>query len=174
MFDRRVVITGIGVLSPIGIGKEAFWQALIEGKNGIRPVTAFDTSDYPCHYGGQVWDFDPNHYLSPQAAARMGEASQFAVTSAKMALDDAGIEGRLDPERTGVALGSTNCEVRVIEKLGEIWNREGYEQTDPEFIAKYPPQLIPANVAIELEVEGPVVIMPNACAAGNWAIGCAF
>src|SRR5436190_1420082 len=113
MLEQRVVITGLGVISPIGVGKNPFWQALIAGKNGIGPITAFDTSDYPCHNGGQVWDFDARKYLSPDSIKRMGEASQYAAASAGMALEDAGLIGHLDPERTGVSLGSTNGEVRA-------------------------------------------------------------
>src|SRR5437667_10169933 len=105
MSDRRVVITGLGVASPIGIGKDRFWEALIAGKNGIGPITAFDTSDYPCHNGGQVSDFDPLEYMSPETVKRIGKASQFAVATSKMAIEDAGLTGRLDPDRTGVTMG---------------------------------------------------------------------
>jgi len=174
MSDRRVVITGLGVVSPIGLGKDGFWQALIAGKSGIRPITAFDTSDYPCHNGGQVWDFNPDDYLSKESTKRMGRASQFAAATAGMAIEDAGLSGRLDPERTGVSLGSTNGEAGVMEAVSDVWIKERWQQINPHLIAQYPPQLIPANVAIEFGIEGPVVMMPNACAAGNWAIGHAY
>lgn len=171
MLERRVVITGLGVVSPIGVGTDSFWQSLIAGKNGIAPITAFDTSEYPCRSGGQVRDFVPEEHLSADAIKRMGEASQFAVASAKMAVKDAGLNGDIVPERAGVVLGTTNGEVGVIERISELWIKDGYENINPQLIAQYPMHLISGNVASEFGFEGPIAMVPNACSAGNWAIG---
>jgi 3-oxoacyl-[acyl-carrier-protein] synthase II len=171
MSKRRVVITGIGVVSPIGVGKEAFWEGLIAGKNGMSAVDAFDTSEFPCRRGGQVRDFDPHQYLSAESINRMGAVSHFAVAAARMAVEDSRMNGHMEPERTGVAMGTTNGEAAVMEKICSDWARDGYEEIDPQLITKYPMHLIPANVAIEFGAAGPVVMMPNACSAGNWAIG---
>jgi 3-oxoacyl-[acyl-carrier-protein] synthase II len=171
MPERRVVITGIGVVSPIGVGKGAFWEGLIAGKDGMSEVNAFDTSAFPCRRGGQVRDFDPSKYLSAESIKRMGAVSQFAVAAARMAVDDSRLDGRLEPERTAVAMGTTNGEAAVMEKLCQVWFEEGYEQIDPQLITKYPMHIISANVALEFGAEGPVVMLPNACSAGNWAIG---
>jgi 3-oxoacyl-[acyl-carrier-protein] synthase II len=171
MPKRRVVITGLGVVSPVGVGKEAFWQGLIAGKNGMSDVDAFDTSEFPCRRGGQVRDFDPTRYLSAESIKRMGAVSQFAVAAARMAVEDSRLNGNMEPERTAVAMGTTNGEAAVMEKICSSWVSNGYDQIDPELITKYPMHLIPAHVASEFGAAGPVVMMPNACSAGNWAIG---
>ena len=170
MPKRRVVVTGIGVVSPIGIGKEAFWQGLLAGKSGMSEVDAFDTSEFPCHVGGQVRDFVPSQYMSSESISRMARGAQFTVAAAKMAVEDAHLSGHLEPERTSVAIGTTNAEAAVIEGISAIWNSEGYEQIDPQLITRYPMHLMSAHVAMELGAEGRVVMLPNACAAGNWAI----
>jgi 3-oxoacyl-[acyl-carrier-protein] synthase II len=172
MPKRRVVITGIGVISSVGVGKEAFWQGLIAGKSGMSEVDAFDTSEFPCRRGGQVRGFDPQRYLSAESIKRMGASSQFAVAAARMAVEDSRLNGNMEPERTAVAMGTTNGEAPVIEKICSIWAaNDDYEEIDPDLIAKYPQHLISANVACEFGAAGPVVMMPNACSAGNWAIG---
>jgi len=171
MPERRVVITGIGVVSAIGIGKNAFWQGLIAGKSGISDVDAFDTSEFPCRRGGQVRDFVPSQHLSADAIDRLAPVAQFAVAAAKMAVEDSRLNGNMEPERTSVAMGTTNGEASVIEKICSVWVQEGYEQIDPKLLKQYPMHLIPAHVAMEFGAEGPVVMMPNACSAGNWAIG---
>jgi 3-oxoacyl-[acyl-carrier-protein] synthase II len=171
MPKRRVVITGIGVISPVGVGKDAFWQGLIAGKNGMSEVDAFDTSEFPCRRGGQVRDFEPSRYLSAESIKRMGAVSHFAVAAARMAVEDSRLNGNMEPERTAVAMGTTNGEAAVMEQLCSSWASAGYEQIDPQLITKYPMHLISANVASELGAAGPVVMMPNACSAGNWAIG---
>jgi len=168
---RRVVITGLGIVSPIGIGKEAFWQGLIAGKNGMSDIDIFDTSEFPCRRGGQVRDFVPSQFLSPESMSRMSSVAQFAAAAAKMAVADSRLNGHLEPERTSVAMGTTNGEAPVLEKYCTTWVKEGYEQIDPALITKYPMHLIPIQVAREFNAEGSVVMMPNACSAGNWAIG---
>ena len=171
MQKSRVAITGIGVISPVGVGKEAFWEGLIAGRDGMSDVDVFDTSEFPCRRGGQVRDFDPYEYLKPESIERMGSCSHFAVAAARMALEDSRLNGHLEPERTAVAMGTTNGEARVMERICSSWASAGYEQIDPDLITKYPMHLIPANVASEFGAAGPVVMMPNACSAGNWAIG---
>ena len=171
MPKRRVVITGLGVISPVGVGTEAFWQGMIAGKNGMSEVDVFDTSEFPCRRGGQVRGFDPYRYLSVESIERMGACAHFAVAAARMAVDDSRLNGNMEPERTAVAMGTTNGECRIMETICSSWASDGYEQIDPEVITKYPMHLISANVASEFGAEGPVVMMPNACSAGNWAIG---
>ncbi|HET6976574.1 MAG TPA: beta-ketoacyl-[acyl-carrier-protein] synthase family protein [Pyrinomonadaceae bacterium] len=168
---RRVVITGLGIVSPIGVGKEAFWQGLMAGKNGMSDIDAFDTSEFPCRRGGQVRDFVPSQYLSAESLSRLGSVSQFAVAAAKMAVDDSRLNGHMEPERTSVAIGTTNGEAPVLEEYCTTWVKEGYQQIDPQLIVRYPMHLIPEQVALEFGAEGQVVMIPNACSAGNWAIG---
>lgn len=174
MQDRRVAITGIGVVSCIGVGKRDFWQGLISGRNGISEITAFDTSSYPTHRGGQVKDFNPLDYLERGRADAAGRASQFALASSRMALDDARLLGKLDPDRTGVCLGTTYGEANVMEQMDNVWAKDGYGQINSALLSKLPKHVIPVNVAREFAIEGPVMMMPNACSAGNFAIGYAY
>src|SRR5260370_42581064 len=100
---RRVVITGLGLVTPIGAGRELFWKNLTAGANGIGPVESFDTSSFPVHIGAEVKDFDPSGYES------LGRGSQLAVAAARMALEDSRLDVRaLDPSRIGVSLGPTS------------------------------------------------------------------
>ena len=103
---RRVVVTGIGVVTPIGIGKENFWQSALAGKSGIDRVHAFNPDGHASQIAGEVLNFDPNEWISVKAQKRMARFSQFAVAAAKMALSDSGLElGKLDAFRVGVSLG---------------------------------------------------------------------
>ncbi|MFA7652534.1 MAG: beta-ketoacyl-[acyl-carrier-protein] synthase family protein [Candidatus Omnitrophota bacterium] len=165
---KRVVITGLGVVSSIGIGKDDFWKALTAGTSGISKVSSFDTSEYPTHYGGEVKGFNSE-------AKNMGRASQLAIASAKLALSDAGI--KLDNPglaETGVVIGTTMGESQVLEKLNDAWVKKGTEAIDPALIPQYPCNVLSLNVAKELKLNGPNLVIPNACAAGNYAIGYAY
>ena len=92
---RRVVVTGLGIVSPIGIGKEAFWQGLMAGKNGMSDIDLFDTSEFPCRRGGQVRDFVPSQYLNSDSINHLSAATQFAVAAAKMAVADSRLNGHM-------------------------------------------------------------------------------
>src|ERR1043165_7337880 len=168
---RRVVVTGIGIVSPIGIGKEAFWQGLMSGKNGMSDIDLFDTSEFPCRRGGQIRDFVPSQFLRAESIGRLSAATQFAVAAAGRAVEVARLNGHMKPERASGAMGPTNSEAAVIEKVCEVWVKDGYEQIDPQLITRYPGHLIPIHIAMEFGAEGPIVTLPNACSAGNWAIG---
>ena len=92
MTGRRIVITGLGVVSSIGLGKEAFWSALLEGKSGIQPIRSFDASSYSCQFAGEISDFRPEEYIPPADIPKLSRASQFAMAAAKMAIDDAHLD----------------------------------------------------------------------------------
>lgn len=173
--DKRIVITGLGVVSSIGTGKGDFWKALIAGVSGISKISSFDTSDYPTHYGGEVKDFEPEHFLGKEKARDMGRASSLAIASARLALDDAGIRpDSLSLEKTGVVIGTTMGESQVLEKLNEAWVKKGIDAIDPRLIPQYPCNMLSLNVAEELRLSGPNFVIPNACAAGNYAISYAY
>src|SRR5690348_9589971 len=105
----RVAITGIGAVTPIGIGKQRFWEALMRGQSGIGPVESFDTSAFPVHIGAEVRGFAAGDYLRRLDPASVGRASQFAAAAARLALEDAGLDpAQLDLRRTGVAMGTTS------------------------------------------------------------------
>ncbi|HET9714104.1 MAG TPA: beta-ketoacyl synthase N-terminal-like domain-containing protein, partial [Pyrinomonadaceae bacterium] len=115
MKQRRIVVTGIGVVTPIGTGRERFWSNLLEGRSGIRTVQSFDTSSYSVHRGAEVHDFEAENYVSNLDAAHLGRASQFAIAAARLALTDANVEiVSLDLERAGVSMGTTSGEPREV------------------------------------------------------------
>ena len=176
---KRVVITGIGVVSPIGTGKDVFWTALLAGTSGIRPVASFDTSRFPVHVGAEVSDFDAKDHLERQKPESMGRASQMAVAAARMALADGQV--RLDGmtrSRVGVAMGTTSGEPIFVEMYNDAkkagGEAGGKSEAAADVFAKYPCHVIPAYVAAEFGLRGPAIMIPNACAAGNYAVGYAF
>ncbi|MFA5155933.1 MAG: beta-ketoacyl-[acyl-carrier-protein] synthase family protein [Candidatus Omnitrophota bacterium] len=170
--NRRVVVTGIGVISSIGTGKDDFWNALIQGKSGISRISSFDTSAYPTHNGGEIRDFDALRFISKDRAAVMGRASCLAVSAAKLAFEDSGIVvADIDRQACGVTIGTTMGESQVLEKVNEAWVRHGQDRIPSDMVARCPCNVIPSNVALEFGLGGPNFIIPTACAAGNYCIG---
>jgi 3-oxoacyl-[acyl-carrier-protein] synthase II len=175
MKHSRVVVTGIGVVTPIGTGRERFWTNLLEGRSGIGPVKSFDTSAYSVHRGAEVHDFEAENYLSNLDAAHLGRASQFAIAAARLALADANVEiASLDLERAGVSMGTTSGEPREVERFDDLFVSKKLERVGPEFLALYPSHVIAAHIARELRFAGINIMIPTACAAGNYAIAHAF
>ena len=171
----RIVVTGIGVVTSVGTGREQFWENLLAGRCGISVVESFDTAAYGVHRGAEVKDFDASRYLRKLDASRMGRASQFAAAAARLALEDAGVEPEsLDPLRAGVSMGTTSGEPREIERFDDAYVAKGLEKVGAEFIGRYPCHLISAHVAEELGFAGINMMIPTACAAGNYAIAHAF
>jgi len=172
---RRVVITGLGMITPVGTGWRASWSALLAGVSGIGPVTSFDTSELPSHIGAEVRDFHPETYIRRQPVANLGRTSQLAVAAARMAIEDAGLDlESLDRRRVGVSMGTTSGEPYFVERYNDIRKAQGLEAIPADIFPKYPSNVIPTNVAIEFDLHGPSLMIPTACAAGNYAIGYAF
>ena len=136
MSERRVVITGMGVVSPIGIGLDSFWSSLIEGKSGIKRISSLDPSDFYCQIGGEVNDFEPNSYFkNPKDARRADRYCQLAMASAKMAYEDAGIcEGSFDPYRFGCMIGSGIGGLSTLEKQHQNYLERGPTKVSPFLI----------------------------------------
>jgi len=175
MKQLRVVVTGIGVVTPIGTGRERFWTNLLDGRSGIGPVRSFDTSAYRVHRGAEVHDFEVENYFSTLDAAHLGRASQFAIAAARLALADANLEiASLDLERAGVSMGTTSGEPREVERFDDLFISGKLERVGPEFLALYPSHVIAAHIARELRFAGVNIMIPTACAAGNYAIAHAF
>jgi 3-oxoacyl-[acyl-carrier-protein] synthase II len=174
--QRRIVITGLGMVTSIGTGRDAFWHNLLVGRAGFAPVEAFDTSGYR---GGmqsaEVKDFRPADYIVQLDPASMGRAAQFAVAAARLAIADAQLEvSAVDPERAGVAMGTTSGEPGEIERFDDRVVTATLDRLGPQFITSYPCHVIPAHVAGEVGFAGVNMTLPTACAAGNYAIAHAF
>ncbi|MBD1379494.1 beta-ketoacyl-[acyl-carrier-protein] synthase family protein [Metabacillus arenae] len=168
---KRIVVTGIGVLSPIGSTKGEFWNNLCEGKVGTKQdVQAFNTEKFDVHIGGEVKDFDPNPFFEHLNPNEFGRTTQLAVAAAKMALQDAEIDISELSEEAAVCIGTTMGNNSVIESHHNLLEQEN-KPADPKFISHYPLNMISAAVAEELECEGTCMVIPTACAAGNYAIG---
>jgi 3-oxoacyl-[acyl-carrier-protein] synthase II len=173
--QSRVVITGIGVVTSVGTGREQFWESMLAGRCGVSAVESFDTGGHNVHRGAEVKGFDASRFLVNLDAARLGRASQFAAAAARLALGDAGLDpGSLDPLRAGVSMGTTSGEPREVERFNDSYVRAELDHVGGEFIGRYPCHLISAHVAEELGFGGPNVMIPTACAAGNYAIAHAF
>lgn len=168
---QRIVITGLGVLSPIGNEYTSFWQALISGRVGTGPIQAFDTSMFEAHIGGEVQNFDPVKYFQKLDPQLCGRTTQLAVAAARMAVDDARVlDADYDLARIGVFMGTTmgNASVGEDENSRRI---QGEAASSAELASHYAETYITAAIAQELAIEGPCHVIPTACAAGNYAIG---
>jgi 3-oxoacyl-[acyl-carrier-protein] synthase II len=172
---RRVVITGIGVISPVGTGKNTFWNALLAGQSGIGPVTTFDSTGFAAHIGAEVHGFDPDCFVKKQRPCRMGRASQLAIGAARLAIEDSGVQlDSLPPRRVGVSMGTTSGEPLFVEQYNDARKAGGDSAITAECMELYPCHVMPAHVATEFDLRGPALIIPTACAAGNYAIGYGF
>lgn len=169
------MVTGAGVVSSIGTGKQYFWDALIKGKSGITEITSFDTSNFPVHYGAEIRDFQPQELSSKRKTAKIGRASSLACAAAELALEDSRINPQdLEKKRAGVCLGTTMGESQIIEKLNSVFVNKGIEAVDRHLILNSPSSVLSANLAAELKLRGASLVISNACAAGNFAIGYAY
>lgn len=173
--NRKVFITGIGVISPVGCGKEKFWQALINGQSGIDTIQSFDISSYDSQIAGEVKDFNSDDYLPRKDARRMDRFSQFAVSASLMAIQDSNINlESLDRERSGVILGSGIGGIHTFEEQHNILMNRGPQKVGPFFIPMMIVNMGAANVAIQLGLKGPNSCVSTACEASTHAIGEAF
>jgi len=169
---NRVVVTGIGVISPIGTGREIFWEALKAGKNGVSAVERFDTSDYDTQMAGEVKDFDPEKYISKKEAKRMDRFSQFAVAASMMAAEDAGIKmEEIDAERVGVILGNGIGGIETLEREHQKLLERGPSRVSPLLVPMMIVNLAAGNVGIALGAKGPNTTVVTACASATNAMG---
>ena len=172
---RRIGITGLGLVTPVGTGKDEFWQAVTTGTSGIAPVRSFDTSEFPVRLGAEVKDFAPSAFVRNQDPGDLGRASQMAVAAARLAIADSGVDfDTLDTTRIGVSMGTTSGEPLFVEQYNDARKTGGFASIPAGIFAKYPCHVIPIHLAIEFGCRGPAMMIPTACAAGNYAIGYAF
>ena len=162
-------------MTSVGTGREQFWESMLAGRCGVSPVECFDTSSYSVHRGAEVKEFCAKKFVLKLDAAQLGRASQFAVAAARLALEDARVRiDSLDPGRVGVSLGTTSGEPQEIERFDDSYMSRELNKVGAEFIARYPCHMISAHVASELNFSGINMMIPTACAAGNYAIAYAF
>jgi 3-oxoacyl-[acyl-carrier-protein] synthase II len=169
---ERVFVTGVGVVSSVGLGRAAFFRALISGQTGITPVESFDAHPLGREYAGEVKNFRPEDHLSTGEVRRMGRCSAMTVAAARMAVLDSEIKADLlHGTRTAVVIGTTMGEAGVIADLDHGWIAKGPKGMKRALLPKYGSTLLPIHVARALGSQGMVLTLPAACAAGNYAIG---
>ncbi|NWF76597.1 MAG: beta-ketoacyl-[acyl-carrier-protein] synthase family protein [Nitrospirae bacterium] len=171
--NRRIVITGLGVISSIGNGWKNFWDSLLEGHSGISPVFSFDTSNHFTHYGGEIKDFDPFNFIPEQKVHLYSRASQLALTAMKFAIEDSKLTNDIISNiKTGTCIGTTSGSIQTIEKINDRLIKN--DAVESELFFQLPTHTTPAMIARELNLNGPNYIFSTACAAGNYAIGYGF
>ncbi len=170
--SRRVVITGLGIVSPIGVGVDQSWEAVINGRSGIAKIVGFDVSEYRSQIAGQVKDFDPTHYISAKQARRLDPFCHFAMAAAKMALHDSGLEiDESNAERVGVIIGCGLGGLNVIEAQHKVILDRGPGRVSPFYIPMVCPNMASGQISMLLNAKGPNTLLATACAAGNHGIG---
>ncbi len=172
---RRVVVTGMGAITPIGLSVEEFWQSVKEGKTGFAPITKFDASDFKCHIAAEVKGFEGKNYMDPKTAKRMELFSQFAVAAAKEAIEDSGIDlEQEDPYRVGCAIGSGIGSLQAMEREHKKLLEKGPNRINPLFVPMMISNMAAGNVSIQFGLKGKSINLVTACATGTNTIGEAF
>ena len=172
MSKRRVVVTGLGLITPVGIGVAESWANIINGQSGIGKITKFDCSAFPSQVAGEVKNFDPLAYIPPKDARRMDTFIQFGIAAGIEAFKDSGIEvNDINSERIGVSVGSGIGGINLIEATGEVFDEGGVRKVSPFFIPGTIINMISGNLSIMLNLKGPNVSIVTACTTGTHSIG---
>ena len=175
MSKRRVVVTGLGAVTPIGNNVEDFWAGIREGKVGIGPITKFDTTDYKVKIAAEVKDFNAKDHMDPRAARRMDPFCQYAVTAAKEAFEDAGLDmEKEDSFRVGVIVGSGIGSLPQVENNYEKILTKGPGKVNPLMVPMMISNMAAGNISIQLGLRGKCTDVVTACASGTHSIGDAF
>ncbi|MEN6533564.1 MAG: beta-ketoacyl-ACP synthase II [Bryobacteraceae bacterium] len=173
--SRRVVITGVGLLTPVGVGTEESWKALLNGQSGIGPITAFDASAFACRIAGEVRDFNPEQYIERKELKKMGRFIQFAIAASDFAVASAGLKVSADDaERVGVYIGSGIGGFEIIEREHRNLLERGPGRISPFFIPATIINLASGCVSIRFGAKGPNSATATACATSTHAIGDSF
>lgn len=172
MSDRRAVITGIGVISPLGSNHQIFWNNLLEGHSGVRRITQFDASDLPCQIAGEIPDFNPDDYLDRKESRRMARSSQIALAAAFQAVEDAGLPPTMsEPERVGIYFGTGIAGLDVFDENNNIFHTKGYKRVNPFAIPSMIPNMPAFSIGRQFQCLGPNFTISTACATSTQAIG---
>ena len=171
---NRVVITGLGAITPLGLTVTDYWQGLINGKSGIGLITLFDASAYPCKLAAEVKNFEPTDYMHIKRADRTERCTWFAIAATRMAIESAQVDMTKEkPEKVGVVIASTGM-ICMIADQGEVLKKRGPMRIDPLFISKIAPSMVTAQVGLEFGAKGPNTSLNSACASGSDALGTAL
>lgn len=172
MSKRRVVVTGMGMLTPLGVDLESSWQGLTAGKSGIAPIQSFDTTDYSVRFGGHVPEFDISDYLPPKEARRMDGFMQFGLVAGIQAMRDSGLEVTDENrDRIGVAVGSGIGGIVTIETCHDVVNSRGPAKVSPFFVPSCIINMIAGHLSIMYGLQGPNIAITTACTTGTHNIG---
>ncbi|MDD8015466.1 MAG: beta-ketoacyl-ACP synthase II [Acidobacteriota bacterium] len=172
---RRVVITGIGLVTPLGVGTQVNWDALLRGDSGVVPITRFDASRYTTRIAGEVKDFDPLAFIEKKEARRMDLFIQFAMAAAQLAVEDSGISpSLLDSEKCGVHVGSGIGGIGTIEETHKVLLEKGPGRVSPFFITATVVNLASGQISIRYKAKGPNSALATACSTGTHALGDSF
>ncbi len=175
---RRVVITGMGALTPIGLDVETFWQGMMEGKSGAGPITAFDASDYPTRFACELKGFDVLAFMDKKAARRADRFTQLAIVAADQAIKDAGIDSATlstdERDGTAVIFGSGIGGLQTFQEQTEVYLKQGPNRLSPFFIPMLIPDIAAGHISMKHGFRGPNYAIVSACATGNNNIGDAF
>ncbi len=175
MEKRRVVVTGMGVVAPSGIGLEAFWDSLIQGKSGIRKITQFDASSFPCQVGGEVPDFQPTDYMDPKTAKRLARFAQFALVASKLAIEDSKIDfNSINPYEIGVFIGTGLAGNSYSENQHNVFIEKGLKRISPYAAVMSCGHSAPGIISLELGIKGPNTTISSGCNSGLDAIYLAY
>jgi len=172
---KRVVVTGLGIIAPNGIGVEEFWNALKLGKSGVKRISRFDPEPFPTKVAGEVINFNPDDFLDRKKARRMDRFVQFSVAVAKMAIKDSGlILEEEDPARVGVVTGTATAGQGWVFTQYEIFRTKGYKKLNPFTAASTFPNASSSQISLEFKANGPSTTFSAGCASGGFAMGYAL
>ena len=172
---RRVVITGLGAVSAIGIGRDAYWESLKRGRSGIKKISSFDTTSYPCDVAAEISDFDPADFMSTQQSRRIDRFAQLAIAAAKLSIADAALDlSSADQCSVGMILGTSLGTLCYLEQQLGILNEKGLKRINPFFPTSVIPSSAATQVMLELKIKGACKTLTTACASSTWSIGEAF
>jgi 3-oxoacyl-[acyl-carrier-protein] synthase II len=168
---RRVVVTGLGLVSPLGIGREDVWAAAVAGRSGAAPITTFDSSDHDTKFACEVRDFEPTDFMDKRAARRMDRFAQLGVAAARLAVADAELDQDEISDRTGAIIGSGVGGLEAFSQQALLFHERGPTRISPLFIPTMIANMAAAHVSMALGLRGPLSCSTTACASGNHAIG---
>lgn len=169
---RRVVITGIGAVTPVGVGKDAFWNALVEGKSGVGPITRFDVSEYTTKIAGEVSDFVVTDFMDKKEAKRMDRSTQYAVAASKMAIEDAKLDLEAENrERIGVIIGTGIGGMEALYEQYKVLFAKGPSRISPFLVPMMIGNMASGMTSIKFGLQGPSSCVVTACATGTNSIG---